>query len=120
LATSDLETPYNDIQQFGEYVDLAKARSVPLVMVNIPCDLNESRKRLCGNDRKKVGGKTKLVDGNVLEKIRRETLVLGREQAMIVGGEGRVVYFELDTSGLIIHQEAQKVLDFLHIVGTRK
>jgi hypothetical protein len=62
LVTSDLETPYDDIEQFKEYVDLAEGKGVPLVVVNIVCDLGTNSERLGSDERRKeVGGKTKLV-----------------------------------------------------------
>jgi len=61
LSTSYLPTPYDDIDHFVECVDIAEARGVPLVVVNIMCDLGTNSGRLCGKERKEVGGKTKLM-----------------------------------------------------------
>jgi len=112
LSTSELSTPYDDIEQYNEYVDLAEASGIPLVMINIVCDLDTNRGRLCSEERKK-GGKAKLVDVDVLDRVRRETSLLGQEQAMTCGKEGSIFYFELDTSELVIEQTTQKMWDFL-------
>lgn len=116
LTISDLRTPYDDIAQFAEYVELSEERGVPLVVVNIMCDLSTNGKRLCSEERNKVHGKTKLVDIAILERLRRETSMLDREQAVALGKDGSIIYFELDTSELTIEQAAQKVMEFLHKV----
>jgi hypothetical protein len=83
LVTSDLERPYDDIEQFMEYVDLADGKGVPLVMVNIVCDLRTNSERLGSEERKKeVDGKTKFVKVDVLETIRKQTSLLDREQVI--------------------------------------
>lgn len=120
LSTSYLPTPYDDIDQFEEYADIAEARGVPLVVVNIVCDLGTNSRRLCSKERKEVGGKTKLVDVDVLERLRRETSVLDREQAMACRKEGIIFYFELDTSELVVEQATQKVWEFLYEVAAER
>jgi len=57
--------PYNDVEQFGEYVDLALEMRLPLVVVDIVCDFKINSESLCSGDRKK-DRKMKLVDVNVL------------------------------------------------------
>jgi hypothetical protein len=119
LVTSDLETPYDDINQFKEYADLAEGKGVPLVIVNIMCDLGINSERL-GSDkrRKEVGGKTKLVKLDVLEAIRWETSLLNPEQVMACKKGGDIYHFELDTSELLPVQVTQKVWGFLdNMVG---
>jgi hypothetical protein len=114
LSTSDLSTPYDDIDQFREYVDLAEGRGVSLVVVNIHCDLGTNSGRLCSKDRKQVvGGKTKLVDVDILKTIREQTSLLDREQVMGCEKGGNIFYFELDTSELAPEDAEQKVLEFL-------
>ena len=118
LVTSELERRY-DIEQFKEYVDLAEGKGVPLVMVNIVCDLASNSERL-GSDkrRKEVGGKTKLVKVDALETIRKETSLLTRDQVMACKKGGDIYYFELETSELAPVQAAQRVWRFLHnVVG---
>jgi hypothetical protein len=119
LVTSDLETPYDDIDQFNEDVDLAEGKGVPLVVVNIMCDLGANSKRLGSDERRKeVGGKTKLVKMDVLEKIRGETSLSDREQVMACKKGGDIYHFELDTSELLPVQATQKVWRFLdNVVG---
>jgi hypothetical protein len=119
MVTSDLERPYDDIDQFKEYVDLAEGKGVPLVMVNIVCDLGTNSERLGSEERgREVGGKTKLVNVDVLEIIRRQTSLLDREQVMACKKGGNIYYFELDTSELLPVQATQRVWRFLHnVVG---
>jgi len=114
LSTSHLPTPYDDIAQLVEYTDLAESRGVPLVFVNILCDFGVNSGRLGSKERKEVGGKTKLVDISVLEKIRQETSLLDRQHALGCGKKGSVFYFELDTSDLAIEQVTQRVWQFLY------
>ncbi|KUJ10147.1 uncharacterized protein LY89DRAFT_270937 [Mollisia scopiformis] len=115
LVTSRVPTAYDDIEQFGEYVDFAEAKGVPLVMFNIVCDLSANCGRLYSEERRKgaVGGKTKLVNIEVLEKIRQETSLLAREQVMACKKGVNIVYFEVDTSDLAAGDAAEKVWDLL-------
>jgi hypothetical protein len=55
---------------------------------------------------------------DVLEKIRRETSLLDREQAMACKKGGDIYHFELDTSELLPAQATQRVRRFFHnVVG---
>jgi hypothetical protein len=115
LVASDLETPYDDINQFKEYIDLAEGKGVSLVVANIVCDLGTNSERLGSDERRKeMGGKTKLVKLDVLETIRRETSLLDREQVMACKKGGDIYHFELDTSELLPVQATQRVWRFLH------
>lgn len=58
---------------------------MPLVVVNLMCDLYTNSARLCSDDRKEVGGKTKLVDVDILEKVRGETSILSQGQVIASG-----------------------------------
>lgn len=95
-------------------MDLAEARGVPLVVINIVCDMDANRERVGG--RKGMTAKTKLTDVDILEKIRRDTSLLSRELLMECGNGGNVFHFALDTSELGVEQGVQKVLGFLHEV----
>jgi hypothetical protein len=92
---------------------------VPLVVVNIVCDLGTNSKRLGSNERRKeVGKKTKLVKVDVLETIRWEASLLDREQVMACKKGGEIYHFELDASELPLVQATQRVWRFLHnVVG---
>ncbi len=46
---------------------------MPLVIVNVLCDFEINRGRLCCDGRREVVGKTRLVDVGVLERLRMET-----------------------------------------------
>jgi hypothetical protein len=64
-------------------VELAEARGVPLILINIVCDLSKNSERLCR--RKGENGKTRLADVEILERIRRETRLVDRERALSCG-----------------------------------
>lgn len=115
LATSKIETLYDDIEQFKEYVEMADQRGAPLAVVNVVCDLKANIKRLQSEDRvEMVDGKTKLADSRILEKIRGQNTLLKKEEALRCGNSGKVLHFELDTTGLKVEEAAQKILEFLH------
>jgi chloramphenicol 3-O-phosphotransferase len=109
LSTSPVPTPYNDIEQFIQYVDLADARGVPLVVVNLVCDFSTNSERLRSTDRMGVNGKMKLVDPEILEKIRRETTILDQDQAMACKKSGELFHFTLDVSKLTTEEVTQEV-----------
>jgi hypothetical protein len=75
LAVSSGPAPYDDIDQFKQYINLAEGRGVPLVVVNLVCDLESNKGRLRSEERKELG-KTKLVDTGILEQVREETSIL--------------------------------------------
>lgn len=97
LSTSNKVTLYDDIEQFSDYVEVAEARHIPLVMVNVLCDEATNLSRLTSDERRH-GSKTKLTDAIVAQTIRRETRLLTREQASKVGRRGQVIYREIDTT----------------------
>jgi hypothetical protein len=115
LSASHLLTEYDDIDQFHEYLDFAKARAVPLVFVNMTCDLESNSKRVTG--KKETCKTVKLFDAGPLEKIREETKLLTREEAVACAKEkdmeGELFYFELDNSNLDVEEGTQKILQFL-------
>ena len=115
LATSDMPTPYDDIDHFHEYLIFAKGRGVPLVFVNIVCDLDSNCKRV--TERKETSKKIKLFDPDILKTTRRDTSLLTREQAFSCAKEndmeGGLFYFELDNSNLDVEESASKILQFL-------
>lgn len=88
LAISYLPTAYDDIDQFAEYVDIAASRGVPLVVVNLVCDLGANSERLCSRKGTQGNGKAKLVDVDVLKRIRRATVLLDRERVWRWGSKG--------------------------------
>lgn len=104
----------DDVAQFQEYVDLSKETGLSLAVVNLVCNLGKNREILQSEERKEhvEKGKTKLVDGGVLEKIREETQLLGRENMMRYS-KGEVCYFELDTTELVVEEAKEKALEFL-------
>ncbi|KAL2066013.1 hypothetical protein VTL71DRAFT_2084 [Oculimacula yallundae] len=113
LATSHAPTQWNDVDQLREYLTFAEDRGVMLVFVNIVCDLLSNCKRV--TERKETSEKVKLFDADVLTGIRRDTELLSREVAEECAGEGegRMMFFELDNSGLDVEEGADQILRFL-------
>jgi hypothetical protein len=92
---------------------LARGRGVPLILVNVLCDVEENKQRL-GSDERKEGGKTKLIDGDVLEQIREEARLLDREIVLdVMIGEGNAFYFDLDSTGLEVEIATSKLWELL-------
>lgn len=79
---SYLPTQYDDMDQFVECVDVAEARCLPFNCCEHCCDLGTNSGRLCWKE-KEIGGKTKLVDFDGLERS-----VLDWEQAIACKKEG--------------------------------
>lgn len=112
IMTACLGITPDDLDLFSEYADIADGRGIPLVMVNVVCDVETNSRRLA-NEERKEGVKTKLVDISVLETIRREMKLLDRRHAMKYGKEGSVLHFELDTSELGVDEATQKIWELL-------
>lgn len=118
LAISKLETPYNDIEQLKEYVDMADQKGVPLVVVNIVCDLEVNSKRLRSIERvEMVRGKTKLVDVEILQGIRGQNTLLNQEDVSRYRDNKNVLHLELDTTDLEVNEAAQKIWELMHTGG---
>jgi hypothetical protein len=112
LTASDLSTSPHDMEQFKDYVGLAEARKVPLVVINLLCDLKENAKRLC-DEKRKYGGNAKLVDVSTLEKIRSDTTLFGREQVLAGRDHLRTIYLELDVTEMDLLAERETVWEVL-------
>lgn len=52
---------------------------MPLIVVNVMCDLDANSGRLNNKDRREHG-RTKLTEVRVLEKIRRDTSLISQEE----------------------------------------
>jgi hypothetical protein len=86
IMTACLVKTRDDLDLFAEYAGIAEGRGVPLVKVNIVCDAETNGSRLCSQERRH-GTKTKLVDANVLETIRRDNTLLDQSMLRRVGRE---------------------------------
>lgn len=88
---------------------------MPLVFVNITCDLELNCERVVG--REEMSGKGKLCDASILEAIRRDNKLLTREEVFACAREremeGRLFYFELDNSRLGVEEGTARILQFL-------
>jgi replication-associated recombination protein RarA len=112
VLTACLVNTGDDLNLFEEYLDIAKARRVPLVMVNLLCDMRSNIGRLESEERKS-NGEMKLVDKDVLEKIRQEASLLHRETVMKCVKREEVFYSEVDTSNFDIKQAVESLLRLL-------
>jgi hypothetical protein len=112
LSTSDQPTSSDDMDQLKEYVELAEARKVPLVVINLVCDLKQNIERLC-DEKRKHGRNTKLVDVGTLEKLRSETSLLGRKEVLACRDDIRTVYCDLDISEMNLVHERETVWEIL-------
>ncbi|TVY13617.1 hypothetical protein LARI1_G008880 [Lachnellula arida] len=116
LMTTCLAANAADIEVFEEYVEVALARGVPLISINVYCDEATNEQRLCSEERRGVregGGKTKLVDKDVLAAMRREHVLLDAA-VHLERGETRGVNIEqwrLDTSSLSVEEAVRGVFD---------
>jgi hypothetical protein len=52
IMTQCLAATPNDLESFQEHAAIACARGVPFVNINITCDEDTNKARLCSNDRK--------------------------------------------------------------------
>ncbi|KAE9381977.1 hypothetical protein N431DRAFT_440779 [Stipitochalara longipes BDJ] len=101
LMTSCLSETEEGRDQFEEILAIAQARSCPMVVVNLVCELEENGRRVeCEERKKSVDGieKGKLTDRGLLEKFHAEyeLLDLGR----LDGGAVRLLCGELETTNL--------------------
>lgn len=98
-------------EQFEEYVDIAKSRSVPLAVIDIVRDENTNKERLRSEERTS-GVKTKLTDVGILDTMRQEHTLLDVKTTR--GGAGPNVFpFKLDTTGLSLEESVREVAQFL-------
>ncbi|KAF2490896.1 hypothetical protein BU16DRAFT_445282, partial [Lophium mytilinum] len=87
-----------DVAVLAEYVDVARVRNVPFILVNLVCDMDEHVARLQGRERGE-GARTKLRDGEVLRELMAgNTLVRAREHRELWEGV-EVRTYEMDTTG---------------------
>ena len=112
ILTACLVKTVDDLNLFEEYLDIAKSRRVPLVMVNLLCGIETNIRRIESEERK-ANGKTKLVDSDLLEKIRQEGSLLDWETIMRCRKGEEVFYFEFDTSKFDIKQAIESLLRLL-------
>lgn len=104
----------DDLEIYGGYLDIAELREVLLVLVNVVCDPETKTSRL-GSEKRRGGGKAKLVDGDVLEKIRSETRLLDRETVLDFGKRegGKVLNFEVGKTPLTVEDSTEILLQRL-------
>lgn len=101
-----------DLEQYEAYIELAKSRAVPFVVIDVACSEHANRVRLCSEERREgIGGKTKLIDVNVLETLRKKNVLLDARTAGV--GATDVFQLQLDTTELSVEESAKKVIQFL-------
>jgi len=103
-----------DEEQFKEYAELAQARRVALVVVNMICDLEENMKRL-SDEKRKHGGKSKVGDIGALEEMRSKNDVFTREKVFACTKDKylKIVYLDLDVSEMGIEEARETLLEVL-------
>jgi hypothetical protein len=116
LMTSCLSETEEGVAQFEEHVKIAEGRGCAMVALNVVCGEQENVRRLESDERmlQTEGGKGKLVDGKVLERLRGMYTLLNLERMERSGAGGaRVVCRELETTNLSVEEATDRVLRFL-------
>ncbi len=75
IMTSCTSSSPADISVFEDFLDIAKWRKIPCVVVNVTCSKSDNMELLSGSGRVS-GPKTKLTDPKVLQKIKKSARLL--------------------------------------------
>ncbi|KAF8848321.1 hypothetical protein BDZ45DRAFT_698490 [Acephala macrosclerotiorum] len=113
MTTCLSETPV-DIARYHEHADIARARGVPLFTFNLTCDNNTNEARLC-NERRKAGresGRMKLVDVDVLARIRQEYVLLDPRRT--AHSDPKLFHLDLDISDLSAEEAMKRIRAFIY------
>jgi hypothetical protein len=117
LMTACLSETEDNIAQFYEYMGIARERGCGMVVVNVVCGEEENKMRLCSEERvcKLGNGKGKLIDGKILERLRREYRLLDLERLECDNGEGRVrlFRFEVETTEMSVQEATENIWGLL-------
>lgn len=99
---------------YAEHVEVARARGVPFVSVNLVCGREDHQRRF-GDPKRYEGARSKLADKRVLEELMENHELLdprtGRAEGWLRGTEGDIRHFEVDTTGLSAEDSALRILD---------
>lgn len=116
LTSCSASTLSHDVEVFADFVDIARARGVPFVSVNIVCNEKENVKRLTNAERGE--GKEKLMDGQVLVDMRMQHKLLEASTCKEETVDVQVYHLELDTTNDSVQRTADKVIEFLKVTAT--
>jgi len=118
LMTACFAANEADIESFREHADIAATRNIPCILINIHCNETTNEHRLCSEERRwgrENGGKTKLVDVDVLRALRDENVLLDPLVHLAEGEIKGVIIrqHDLDTSSLSVEETVNQVLESL-------
>ena len=118
MTTSFSHEGEYDSESFWDHVELAKARGMEVLYVNLFCGEEENEIRMCSEERRKgreMGVKGKLVDVGILRELKKRYTNLNPKVVMederMKGLNIRC--FEVDTGGLRIEEAVEIVKGFL-------
>jgi hypothetical protein len=115
MTTCTLSNVPADLELFAEFVDLARARGVPFVSVNINCDSDVNVRRLASEAREHV--LSKLVDPQVLLDIRNNYTLLDPRLCETQTRGVKIHHKELDVTILTAAKSAAAIMTFLTECG---
>lgn len=111
IFTACLAASENDVEQFIEYAELARARGVPLYSFTITCDESVNARRMMSEER--AHWKSKLVDGSVLEKLRKDFRLLDPHEIDIKGRGVRIHHQVVDTTTFSAEEATARIYEWL-------
>ncbi|KAJ7786690.1 hypothetical protein B0H14DRAFT_306393 [Mycena olivaceomarginata] len=111
LTSCSASTLPHDVEVFSEFVDIARARGVPFVSVNLVCDERENVERATNEERGKDKGK--LMDGQAIVDMRTKHRLLDASVCEEETAGVEVYHLEVDSTNISVQQSADKVMDFL-------
>jgi hypothetical protein len=117
ILTSCTSSSSVDMAVFEEYLDIARHRKIPFVSVNITCSDQANVARLVASERAD-GRKSKLTDASVLDRLKRDAVLLDprRDGVDVAGVEQH--HFELDNTNLSPEEAAMAIAGFVEKVGS--
>lgn len=115
LTSCSASTLPHDVEVFAEFVDVARARGVPFVSVNILCNEQENMERVKSEER--GAGKEKLTDAQTLVDLRKKHKLLDASVCDEETAGVEVYHLDLDTTRDSMQQSADKVMEFLKVVA---
>jgi hypothetical protein len=117
ILTSCTSSSPADMAVFEEYLDIARHRKIPFVSVNITCSDQANVARLVASERAD-GRKSKLTDASVLDRLKRDAVLLDprRDGVDVAGVEQH--HFELDNTNLSPEEAAMAIAGFVEKVGS--
>jgi hypothetical protein len=117
MTTSFSHEGEYDTESFWDHVELAKARGVEMVYVNLFCREEENEIRMCSKERRKgreMGVKGKLVDVGILRELKTRYTNLNPKVMEDERMKGlNIRCFEVDNVGLSAEEGVEMMKGFL-------